>query len=104
MEKQTLILDNLQVDQKINRIAWQVYEDNATESEIILAGILSSGYALAEKISTALKKIAPIQVHLVSIKINKHSQHDEEVTLSIDASKLKEKVVIVVDDVLNSGK
>jgi len=104
MQTQTLILDNTQIDQKINRIAWQIYEDNAAETEIVIAGILSSGYAVAEKIAAALKEISTIKVRLVTIKINKHSHHEEEVIISADTSALKEKVVIVVDDVLNSGK
>ena len=104
MQNQTLVLDNHQIDQKISRIAWQIYEDNSAEEEIIMAGILASGYTVAEKIAAALEKISPLKVKLVTIKINKHSHHDEEVTISIDQAALKNKIVIVVDDVLNSGK
>ncbi|CAN5677551.1 phosphoribosyltransferase domain-containing protein [soil metagenome] len=104
MQNQTLILDRTQIDQKINRIAWQIYEDNAGEKEVILAGILTSGYTVAEKIAASLKKISALQVQLISIKINKHSHHDEEVSISVASSTLKDKIVIVVDDVLNSGK
>jgi len=104
MQNQTLVLDSHQIEQKISRIAWQIYEDNSGEKEIILAGILSSGYTVAEKIAAALEKISPLKIQLVSIKINKHSHHDEEVKISIDQSALKDKIVIVVDDVLNSGK
>jgi len=104
MQNQTLVLDSHQIDQKISRIAWQIYEDNSGEKEVIIAGILSSGYTVAEKIADALKKISPMKVHLASIKINKHSHHDEEVTISIDLPAVKDRVVIVVDDVLNSGK
>ena len=59
---------------------------------------------VAEKIAAALEKISPMKVQLISIRINKHSHHDEEVKISIDHSALKDKIVIVVDDVLNSGK
>ncbi len=104
MESKTMILDSRQIEQKINRLAYQVYEDSAEETEIIIAGILNSGYAVAEKIATALKKISPLEVMLVQISINKHSQHDEEVKLSVAKEKLKDKTVVVVDDVLNSGK
>ena len=104
MQNQTLVLDSKQIEQKISRIAWQIYEDNSGEKEIILAGILSSGYTVAEKIAAALEKISPLKIQLVTIKINKHSHHDEEVKISIDQSALKGKIVIVVDDVLNSGK
>jgi pyrimidine operon attenuation protein/uracil phosphoribosyltransferase len=104
MQNRTLILDSVQIDQKVERIAWQIYEDNAGEDEIIIAGILSSGYAVAEKIATSLKKIASLKIKLVTIRINKHSHHDEEVIVSVSTEDLKDKIVIVVDDVLNSGK
>ena len=104
MQNQTLVLDSNQIEQKISRIAWQIYEDNSGEKEIILAGILSSGYIVAEKIAAALKKISPLSVQIISIKIDKHSHHEEEVKISLDHPALKDKIVIVVDDVLNSGK
>lgn len=104
MQNRTLLLNAEKIDQKIDRIAWQIYEDNADEKEIIMAGILSSGYAVAEKIAASLKKITTLNITLVSIRINKHSQHDEEVIISANNDSLKNKVVIVVDDVLNSGK
>lgn len=104
MQNKTLILDSRQVDQKLVRIAWQIYEDNASEKDIVLAGILSSGFAVAEKLAAELRKISALNIELISVKINKHSHHDEEVTISADPSTFKNKVVIVVDDVLNSGK
>jgi pyrimidine operon attenuation protein/uracil phosphoribosyltransferase len=104
MQNQTLVLDSRQIDQKISRIAWQIYEDNSGEKEITMAGILANGFTVAEKIAAALEKISTLKVDLVRIKINKHSHHDEEVIISIDQSELKDKIVIVVDDVLNSGK
>jgi pyrimidine operon attenuation protein/uracil phosphoribosyltransferase len=100
----TLILDKQQVEQKINRLAYQVYEDNSDEKEIIIAGIVQSGYTLAEKIADVLKNISPIKVHLTKISINKHSQANEDVKTEISEKQLKGKVIIVVDDVLNSGK
>jgi pyrimidine operon attenuation protein / uracil phosphoribosyltransferase len=104
MQNQTLILNSLQIDQKINRLAWQLYEDNSGESELVLAGILSSGYAVAERLAAALKKISSLKITLVTVAINKHSHHDEEVVLSTGLDWLKDKTVVVVDDVLNSGK
>lgn len=104
MQNRTLILNSAQIDQKIDRIAWQIYEDNSGEANIVIAGILSSGYAVAEKIAASLGKIASLNIKLVTIKINKHSHHDEEVIVSMSSDELKEKTVIVVDDVLNSGK
>ncbi|MBP6334138.1 MAG: phosphoribosyltransferase [Bacteroidia bacterium] len=103
-QNKTLLLDQNQVDQRINRLAYQIYEDNADEKEIILAGIVRNGYALAERLSAALKKIAPFSIKLIEVQIDKHSQVEKEILIPMKREDLNGKVVILVDDVLNSGK
>lgn len=100
----TTILSAVQTEQRIQRLAWQLYEDNYNESEILLVGILQNGYPLAQRIAAVLKQIAPFQVHLFSLKIDKHSQDTGEPIIEPALPPLKEKVVVLVDDVLNSGK
>jgi pyrimidine operon attenuation protein/uracil phosphoribosyltransferase len=101
---QTILLDQKQIGQKINRIAYQVYEDNVEESEIIIAGILQSGFILAKKIEFILKNISPIKTRLVEVAIDKHSHLQKEIKLSIPQSELQGKTVLLVDDVMDSGK
>jgi pyrimidine operon attenuation protein/uracil phosphoribosyltransferase len=106
--EKTLILNQLQIKQKVNRIAYQIYEDNFEESEIIIAGIHHGGYKFAKRIVDALKEIAPLKVSLIEVILDKENPFNEEVKLSgsdIENSKsFNGKVVILVDDVLNSGK
>lgn len=99
----TLVLDNTQISQKINRIAYQIYENNFEEEEIIIAGIVDKGYTLAERIAKVLKEIAPLKIRLVKVTINKKQPLSEPVQSELSANEIKNKVVIVVDDVLNSG-
>ena len=54
----TIILNNLQITQKINRISYQIYEDNCNEKEIIIVGIAKKGYLFAEKIYEQLNLIS----------------------------------------------
>jgi pyrimidine operon attenuation protein/uracil phosphoribosyltransferase len=100
----TVILSQAQIEQRINRIAYQVYEDNVDEQEIIIAGIAKSGFIFAKKIADALKKISSLEIQLLEVVIDKHSQVRKEIELSIQKEKLQGKVIILVDDVLNSGK
>jgi len=100
----TLILNNKQIEQKINRIAYEIYENNYGEKEIIIAGIVGNGFTLAEKINTVIKKIAPIKTKLIEIKINKENPAEKEIKIALTDKDLKNKVIILVDDVLNSGK
>jgi pyrimidine operon attenuation protein/uracil phosphoribosyltransferase len=100
----TLILNSKQIEQKINRIAFQIYENNYGEKEIIVAGISDNGYLFAKRIADVLQKISPIKAKLIEIKINKENPAASEIKISLTDKELKNKVIILVDDVLNSGK
>ncbi|OFY83704.1 MAG: phosphoribosyltransferase [Bacteroidetes bacterium RIFCSPLOWO2_12_FULL_35_15] len=100
----TLIADSKQIQQKINRIAYEIYENNYNEKEIIIAGIASNGFILAKRIDDVLKKISPIKTKLIEIKINKENPVAVDIKISLSEKELKNKVIILVDDVLNSGK
>lgn len=100
---QVLILDQKQIAQKINRIAYQILEDNLDEKEIVLAGIWDRGYKLAVRLKLVLENIAAFKVTLVRIDIEKQSSKLVAKT-DLPESDWKNKVVILVDDVLNSGK
>ena len=43
-----IILNHTQISQKIKRIAFQIYETNSSENEVIVAGIIGNGYVFAE--------------------------------------------------------
>jgi pyrimidine operon attenuation protein/uracil phosphoribosyltransferase len=100
---QTPVLDKKQIGQKINRIAWQVYEDNFSEKEIIVAGIAKTGFLLAQRIGTVLEKISPLKIKLVKIILDKENPLSCNIEPQLSSKELKGKIVILVDDVLNSG-
>ena len=101
---QTLILDASQIEKKITRIAYEIYEEHAHEKEIVLAGVVDGGYALAQKLGKVLKKISPLNITLLKININKKAPSGET-AVSIDKKEnVSGKSIILVDDVLNTGK
>ena len=100
---QTLVLDKKQIAQKINRIAWQIYEDNFPEKEIIIAGIEKTGFLLAQRISTVLGKISPLKIKLLKIILDKENPLTCKMDPQLSSKELKGKIVVLVDDVLNSG-
>ena len=100
----TLILNNRQIQQRIDRIAYQIYENNYQEMEIIVAGISKNGYMLAERISEKIREISPVKVKLAEIIINKKDPLSGKVKVNVTEKELNDKVVIVVDDVLESGR
>ena len=97
-----IILTNQEIEHKIRRIAYQIYETFVDEEEIVIAGIASNGYTFAKKITDALQAISPLKVSLCKVQINKQNPQ-----LPIETSLSKEeyanKGLILVDDVLNSG-
>jgi pyrimidine operon attenuation protein/uracil phosphoribosyltransferase len=44
-----IILDQKQIDHKIRRIAYQIYENNVSEKEVVIAGIFENGFVFAKK-------------------------------------------------------
>ena len=102
MKSSSLILDQLNIDKKITRIAWEIYEDNTHHDSIYLIGICGRGEILASKLGEEISKISSIKVNLVVLNINK--DNPIEVNLSFDLKSLSNQVVVLVDDVLNTGK
>lgn len=100
----TLLLTHEQIQQKINRMAYQLFENNYLENEIILAGIQQRGFVLAQRIQQALSVFSKQKVTLLSIEVEKDTPYQTFQQKEIARNIFENKVVIVIDDVLNSGK
>lgn len=98
------ILTSSQISQKINRLAIEILENNYTETEIVLAGINKNGLGFAKLIKRAIAKISDVQITLANITINPAKPTTEDVTINLPNSNLAGKVVIIVDDVANTGR
>jgi len=100
----TLILDSDQVDQKIRRMAFEIHENNFKENSIVLAGIDGQGYLFAQLLSKELVKISEIVPLVVKVSLDKLAPLQSEVTLDCDLKEIKKKCIVVIDDVLNTGR
>lgn len=99
----TKILDTDQVQKKILRIAHQIYEIHHKKKELVIVGISKRGFMVAGRIADAIAGISPMKIELVELKMDKNDMQ-QPVELSVDTANLKGKQVILVDDVLNSGR
>lgn len=97
------ILNHQQIQHKIKRIAYQIYETNVDEKEIVIAGIDGCGLNLAKKIASVLKKITSAQITLCKVSMDKKNPLYSGVSTSLSEEEFKGKSVVLVDDVLNSG-
>ena len=100
--KNNVILNHNEINHKIRRIAFQIYESNVNETEVILAGIDKNGYMLAKKLKTVLQKISEITPVLCKVTIDK-KQPWGPISTSIPPEDYKNKSLVLIDDVLNSG-
>ena len=103
MKKTQKILEQDQIDKIIKRIAYQILENNSEELEIFLIGIKNNGYILAELIYHQLKQISNLNITLYSIQINKKDPL-KRIEHNFDLKKMKNKSIVLIDDVLNSGR
>ncbi|MDR3679265.1 MAG: phosphoribosyltransferase family protein [Flavipsychrobacter sp.] len=102
MNKQrVLILDRERIDRKLQRMAYQIWEENSNEKALTLVGIEESGMAVAKSLVERLRKISPLNIDLISLKLNKKKLLNEDIKIAED---LNGRTVILVDDVANSGK
>jgi len=97
-----IILTHQEINHKIKRIAYQIYETFVDNEEVVLAGIAPNGYVFAEKIAQELKAISTIKISLCEVKIDKQKP-ESAVYTSLSKEEYSNKGLILVDDVLNSG-
>jgi pyrimidine operon attenuation protein/uracil phosphoribosyltransferase len=99
-----LVLDQNRIQHSIRRIAYQIYENNINAKQLSLAGIGEQGLQLGSRIAEELKLIAPkLVVDQFKINIDKDNPNGTA-ELMAKPSDIKGKSVILVDDVLNSGR
>ena len=95
------ILDAATAEKKLRRMAYEILENNPDEKLLILAGIRKSGSVIARRIQEYLKQISDVSTELITISLDK--KYPTTVKLSKEMN-FDNQVIIVMDDVANSGK
>jgi pyrimidine operon attenuation protein/uracil phosphoribosyltransferase len=100
----TLVLNHTEVALKIQRIAWQLLEKHVDEDVVYLVGISKSGYWLAKHVQAILKNISDLKLNLIEMEINKQHPLEHEIRMDVSLEEIENQAVVLIDDVLNSGK
>lgn len=100
-KKKVLVLDKERIAYKVKRMAYEIWEHNSNRKEIILLGIEKGGSILAENLAGILKEISPLDIRIISMKVDKKNPVDSTPQLK---ENLDGRTVVMVDDVVNSGK
>lgn len=99
---ETIILNQTQIEHKIRRMAYQIYESNVDEKTVVIAGIVQNGFELAKKLKAEVTRISNIEVVLCEVIIDKKNPLNP-ITTSISPKEYSGKSLVLVDDVLHSG-
>ena len=102
MVKGTKIVDAVALQSSVKRIAYQVFESTIDETEIVIVGVGAQGKILSSLLGDALKKIGDSTLVFVNLTLDKTNPLGT-IKSSIPLTELKNKSLIIVDDVLNTG-
>jgi pyrimidine operon attenuation protein / uracil phosphoribosyltransferase len=102
--EKTRILTDKQIGQKITRIAFQIIEDHYQEKELVMIGIGGRGQTIAERLAETITANSGLRIRLFELTLQKDNPLSSPVLFSGKNSDVKGKTVILVDDVLNSGR
>ena len=86
---QSRILDKEQIRQKIKRIAFEIYEHNFEETELVIVGIAPNGYVFAELLHQELCKISPFSLSLHRLQLDKTAPAKQSLTLTPETGNLQ---------------
>ncbi|MBX7126954.1 MAG: phosphoribosyltransferase [Cyclobacteriaceae bacterium] len=103
-EERSQILNAAQVRQKIRRMVYEILEENFKEKSMVMAGVEGQGFELARQLAEELRSLSRMEVHLVRVSLNKQNPNAGEITVDAEPSTYKKKCIVLVDDVLNTGK
>lgn len=98
------ILTNQQVAPILKRIAYQIVESNSSAKEIFLVHIEGQGKALADIIENELLEITKQRIIRTGIKIDKTNPRTETTHLNTLIKPSANAGLVIIDDVLNSGR
>ena len=98
---QNIILDYLDVENKIKRISLEVIEDNIDQSKLIFFGVSTNGKIIAKKIIDFINKNSKIELQLVGVEIDSDSNKSLAFDKEFKANNLS---LVIVSDVSQSAK
>lgn len=102
--EKTLLLDHEHVQRKLKRMAIQLCEENWSEQRIVLVGIAPRGSLLASRLAALIGEFSKIAVERAELTLDKDDPLTGPVRLSVEPASLQGRTVVLVDDVLMSGR
>lgn len=96
------ILRQEQIRLKLQRIALEIAEQNTDEQHLVIAGIEPNGSIMASRVAPVLQEYFDGKITCISVTLDK--RNPGEITVNGVPPDLNDAVLILMDDVANSGK
>jgi pyrimidine operon attenuation protein/uracil phosphoribosyltransferase len=101
----SLIMDAPRIERSLVRMAWQIYENHHDHQDLVMAGICGRGEDLMNRLADKLEQISTLNINRVVVHLDKRQPWQSEVKYEgLDLNTLSSTAVVLIDDVLNSGK
>jgi len=98
------ILNQREIQQKLKRLSIEILENNYDAKEIVFVGINNNGLGFAQMIVNELDGMTDKKLTTTQILLNPAEPTKHPIELGMSAKELKNKVIILVDDVANTGR
>jgi len=111
METRRKVIQSVgEIDKSLKRIAHEILERNETGENLVLIGIMKRGVTLAKRLSSKIEEMGGVKVPIGALDINLYRDDLSEIASQPILRKtevpfsVKDKKVILVDDVLYTGR
>ncbi len=110
MSKKVQILDEKAINRALTRISYEITEKNKGSAGVVLVGIKTRGVPIAHRIAEKINQIenAKIPVGILDITLYRDDLGKDSIDPIVHSTTLPvnidEKIVVLVDDVLYTGR
>lgn len=104
------VLSESDIDRTLRRIAHEIIEATPETSQLVLLGIPTRGVVLAQRLAAHITEIAGIQIPAGSLDVTMYRDdlstggHRTPAPTEVPGAGIDDRVVVLVDDVLYSGR
>jgi pyrimidine operon attenuation protein / uracil phosphoribosyltransferase len=100
------IIDEQTLKRTIKRISYEILEKNNGTNDLVIVGVKTRGVYIANRIAHNIKLIEEIEVPVCELDITSYRDDHlkKDVNTSVINLSLDDKIVILVDDVLFTGR
>jgi pyrimidine operon attenuation protein/uracil phosphoribosyltransferase len=107
VKTKAIILDDKSIERALKRISHEIIEKNKGVEEVVLIGIKTRGVPLANRIKKNIKEIENINLPTYELDITNYRDditHKERINVKDFDFDVRNKIVILIDDVLYTGR